>query len=123
MNPQLIAAVVVLALGLLGGWYPTHLYYGAKEDERAKVEAEAALEQEKRNVEIVTKYQDLLNGVDGWYRANPVRVRIQGRQDCPGNPAPRAEDIVLTVGGVAGSDRAATDFGLLGNHGAGQGAD
>lgn len=122
MNPQLIALVAALVLGLLGGWYPTRAYYQAKEDQRAKVEAEAALAQEKKNVEIVTHYQDLLSGVSDWYQRNPVRVRVQGRPGSTACPAPRAEDVVLTVGGVTRGDGEAAGARLLGDDSADAGA-
>lgn len=107
MTPYVMAALFVA--GLFAGGLPTRMYYKAKEDHRAKVEAEAALEQEKRNGAIVSQYQDLLTGVSDWYRANPVRVRVQGPSGSSACPAPRAEDILLTVGGVKRSDGGATD--------------
>ncbi len=106
MSPLLWAA---LAVGFLLGFGPTRFYYEAKEDKRAAASMAAALEQEKENVRIVTQYQDLLTGVSNWYQRNPVRVRIQGREESPGCPTPRAEDIVLTVGGVKRSDGEAID--------------
>ena len=105
MSPLIYAALVA---GFLLGFTPTRLYYEAKEDKRAAVEAEAALAQEKENVRIVTQLQDLLTGVDRWYRANPVRVRIQGREGSAACPTTNAADIVLTVGGVKRSDGGAT---------------
>lgn len=99
---------LAIAAALLAGWYPTHLYYEAKEDHRAKVEAEAALEQERNNVELVTHYQDLLTGVSNWYRSNPVRVRIQGNKDCPGGASTTLSDVILTLPGYQGDNGAAT---------------
>lgn len=107
MTPYIMAALFVA--GIVAGGLPVRMYYEAKEDQRAKVEAEAALEQEKRNVAIVTQYQDLLSGVSDWYRRNPVRVRIQGRETSPGCPTPDASSILLNVGGYEGSDGGAID--------------
>lgn len=109
MSLQQMTLVASIVIGLLGGWYPTRAYYEAKEDRREKIEAEAALAQEKKNAAIVTQYQDLLSGVSDWYRAHPVRVRIQGRQGSPDCPTPDASGILLNVGGYQGSERGAID--------------
>lgn len=95
--------LAVFLAGLLCGAGPTRFYYEAKEDARALTEAEAAIDQEKKNVAVVTYFQDALSGVLDHYQRNPVRVRIQGGQASPGCPPPRPEDILLTVGGYQGS--------------------
>lgn len=107
MTPYLMAALFIA--GIFAGGLPVRMYYEAKEDQRAKVEAESKLEQEKRNVAIVTQYQDLLSGVSDWYRRNPVRVRIQSREGSPSCPTPDAGSILLDVGGYKGSDGGAID--------------
>ena len=104
MNPYLLAAI--FAAGLFAGAAPTRMYYEAKEDQRAKVEAEAALEQEKRNVEIVTQYANLLTGVSDWYQRNPVRVRVQGNKECPGGIATDLKGVILTIPGYQGDNSA-----------------
>lgn len=100
--------VVAFIVGLFAGAAPVRMYYEFKEDQRAKVEAEAALEQEKKNVAIVTQYQDLLSGVSDWYRRNPVRVRIQGSKNCAGDSSTTLSDVILTLPGYKGSDGSTT---------------
>lgn len=106
MTPYLMAALFVA--GLFAGGLPTRMYYEAKEDSREKVEAEAALEQEKKNAAIVTQYQDLLSGVSSWYRDHPVRVRIQGNKDCPGGITTDLQGVVLTLPGYQRNNSAGT---------------
>lgn len=105
MNPLVIVFVVGVACGALPvlGWN----HYWSLRGEVAELKESARLE--KRNVEIVTQYQDLLSGVSDWYQRNPVRVRIPSSQGSTACPSPSAEDIVLTVGGISGRDGGAAN--------------
>lgn len=113
MSPSATIFVVGLIIGMIAGGAPIYGWFSYWEMEREKVEAEAAAQQEKENAKIVEGYATAIISVSDWYRDHPVRVRIQGSQECPGTFAPNAEDVVLTVGGRARGDGAATGSGLL----------
>lgn len=91
---------IVFVIGIVVGFLPMWGYHSWQNDKREKEIADAKLLQEKENVRIVTQYQDLLSGVSDWYGRNPVRVRIQGCQGSAGAPAPTADGITVTVGGI-----------------------
>lgn len=91
---------LILVIGVFCGSIPTIGWYEWWEmkHENTLLKENAILE--RRNVEIVTEYQDLLTGVSNWYRSNPVRVRVQGNKECPGGFDADPGSVTVTVGGV-----------------------
>lgn len=101
MTQYLLAGA--FAIGLLMGAVPTITYYSWLALKKENGELKESIKQGVKDVAIVTQYTDLINGLDSWYRANPVRVRIPVSKDCPGGANPDPESVILTVGRKQGS--------------------
>lgn len=101
--------ILLFIAGIAAGALPVMMYYEAKEDRRAKVEAESALAQEKENERIVSGYANAIVGVSDWYRAHPVRVRIQSHEGSPECAAPDPEDVLLDLFGPEASHGRSVD--------------
>lgn len=101
--------ILLFIAGIAAGVFPVRMYYESKEDRRTKLEAESALAQEKENERIVAGYADAIVSVSDWYRAHPVRVRIQGHEGSAGCAVADPEDILLDIFGPEASHSGPVD--------------
>jgi hypothetical protein len=76
---------------------------------RDSEEQKAVIAQEKKNAEATAEFVRDIQTIHLHYQHNPVRVLLRPKAGEPTScPDVRAEDVILTVGGVKGGIRAAT---------------
>lgn len=110
MFPQL--NLIIFVIGIVVGFVPMFWWHSWRNDIREKEQLEAVIKQEKKNVEITSKYATDIAYIHSHYQSNPVRVfisRPDGKGGSTSCPDVTTKDIVLTVGGVKASDGAKTD--------------